>query len=192
VALFRKRPPQGPYKTGNLVPRDGFAQCTQCFGTRSKVTEGATFGRCTNWNGNHHGLRCTWRYVQDGGTWVARRPEYGLESFSGLVELWAGWQLTLPDECMTERHPDGSWRAWDDTHTIDVRIVRVRTRRGGVRQDARTMLGREPNTTGAGWVGLVEDGCDSDDQGPVFRLVMTCAAENTSLTCRVFYRDALP
>jgi hypothetical protein len=190
VGFFERRPPPGPYKTGEAVPRDGTVQCTQYFGTRSKVTDGTTFGRCSNWNSDNHGMRCTWQYVEDGTTGVARRPEYGLERGRGLIKLWAGWQLTLPNECMTERHPDGSWRAWDSGHTIDVRIVRVRRGRGGSQQDARAMLGREPNTTGAGWVGHAEEDCDSDDYGPVYRLVMTSAAQNTSLRCAVSYRDA--
>ena len=69
---------------------------------------------------------------------AARIRHYALvpERVRGAVTLWDGWQLDLPNECMSDRNLDGSWSAWDDAHTVDVQIVSVGGGRDGQPIDA--------------------------------------------------------
>jgi hypothetical protein len=50
------------YKPGEIVPRDGTAECTQYNGTRDHVKAGTRFAPCDH-SGDHHGKDCTWQYV---------------------------------------------------------------------------------------------------------------------------------
>jgi hypothetical protein len=90
---------------------------------------------------------------------------------------------------MAERNPDGSWSAWDESHTVDVQIVTVTATKTGSPMDASTMLGRETNTSGEGWIGHVEELLEPDEQGPAYRLAITAAATNTVMSCWVAYRE---
>jgi len=70
-----------------------------------------------------------------------------------LVELWAGWSLTLPNPCQHTRNTDGSWSAWDTTHVVDLSIIEVGGHQGGGDMSPTEMLapssGREVNLDGA-------------------------------------------
>jgi hypothetical protein len=190
VGVFKKQPLPGTYKTGETVPEDGVVHCTQYLGTRAKVKEGAKFGRCMNWDGRQHGMNCRWRYVDAlEAIWVGRRFGYAPRRVAGEVELWAGWHLTLPSGCVAERHADGSWLAWDMAHVVDVHIARSDGKRTVLGGGVPPMLDREPNTSGPGWVGYTEDRSEADDDGPLHRLEVVAAADNTSMACSVAYRE---
>jgi hypothetical protein len=190
VGVFKKQPLPGTYKTGDTVPHDGVVHCTQYLGTRAKVKQGTKFGRCIYWNVRLHGLNCRWRYVEAlEAIWVGRRVGYAPLRVSGAVELWAGWHLTLPSECVAERHADGSWLAWDLAHVVDVHIVRSDGKRSIPDQGLPIALDRESNTSGPGWVGYTEDRSEADDDGPLHRLELVAAADNTLMACSVAYRE---
>jgi hypothetical protein len=101
------------YRPGDRAPRDGVVKCTQSYNRLARVKAGDEFGRCDAWGGRMHGLECTWRYTENSGIAIHRVEGYWPQRASGWVELQAGWQLTLPNPCMEERHADGSWLAWD-------------------------------------------------------------------------------
>lgn len=105
------------------------------------------------------------------------------------VELWDGWSLALPNDCLCERNADGSWSAWDAARTVDVQIVTVDATTHGWPMTADTMLGRQPNSRGAGWVGHVEELTEADERGEAFRLAIAAAAPNTLMSCWVAYRS---
>ncbi len=111
------------------------------------------------------------------------------ERVSGLVELWDGWRVTVPNDCMAERNADGSWSAWDAAHTIDVHIIATAGRADGSPLSAEEMLGRAAEIAGADWIGFVEERVEDDEQGPAHRLAIAAAAENTLASCWVAYRD---
>jgi hypothetical protein len=110
------------------------------------------------------------------------------ERLGGEVELWDGWSLTLPNDCLAERNRDGSWSAWDVAHTIDVHIVTVTGSADGQDVEATAILGREPNTQGTRWIGHVEELQEADEDGDAYRLAITAAARNTLMSCWVAYR----
>lgn len=112
----------------------------------------------------------------------------GRACFSGVVDVGDGWRLELSNECMVERNPDGSWSAWDAAPTIDVHIITVTATESGNDVEVATMLGREQNTQGSGWIGHVEELSDPDDQGDALRLAITAAAPNTLMSCWVAFR----
>ncbi len=111
------------------------------------------------------------------------------ERVVGEIELWDGWRLVLPNDCMSERNQDGSWSAWDSTHTVDVHIVTVTSTQDGRPLGSATTLGRESNVDGAGWIGHVEQLNEADAQGPAYRLAIKAGAENSCLSCWVAYRN---
>jgi hypothetical protein len=190
MKFFEEQPLPDTYETGDTVPRDGVAQCTQYMGARAKVREGSKFGRCIYWNVRRHGMNCRWRYVEAlEAIWVGRRAGYVPLRVKGVIGLWAGWHLELPSECVAERHADGSWLAWDSLHVIDVHIVSADRNRGAQDQDPATILHREPNTSGSGWVGCTEDRSEFDDDGPLHCLEVIASAHNTVMACSVAYRD---
>lgn len=53
------------YRNGDAVPRDGLVRCTQWYSRQVRVTAGTRFGQCSRWNSNHHGLKCTWQYLDE-------------------------------------------------------------------------------------------------------------------------------
>ena len=111
------------------------------------------------------------------------------DRMGGSVDLWDGWRLVLPNECMAERNDDGSWSAWDASHTIDVHIITVTGTETGLPIDAAAMLGVASNTAGAGWTGLAEELSEPDAEGPAYRFAISAAASNTLMSCWVAYRQ---
>lgn len=107
---------------------------------------------------------------------------------NGPVELGDGWRLSVPNVCLAERNPDGSWSAWDARHAIDVNIL---TASGDDEAsiDPLTMLGAPPNHRAATWVGTIDDVVDTDHEGPAHRLTIAAAAPGTLLSCWISYRD---
>jgi hypothetical protein len=108
----------------------------------------------------------------------------------GRVELWGGWSLSLPNDCMVERNPDGSWSAWDEAHAIDVSIIEVSGSRTGDPLSATDMLGEPASAEGDGWIGVVGTLAEQDENGPVHRLTIAAASTNTLASCWIAYRDA--
>ncbi|MEO5899149.1 MAG: hypothetical protein ABIR68_03325 [Ilumatobacteraceae bacterium] len=115
----------------------------------------------------------------------ARMPE----RVNGVVDLWDGWSLALPNDCMCERNVDGSWSAWDASRTVDVQIVTVVGTAGRESVSAEAMLGREPNARGEGWSGYVEERVEPDVAGTAYRLTIAAAGPDTLLSCWVAYRS---
>ena len=90
---------------------------------------------------------------------------------------------------MAERNADGSWSAWDASHTIDVHILTISGKGDDTTIDAATMLGRDPEVRGAGWVGFVAEHIEPDDHVAAHRFEIAAAADNTLASCWVAYRD---
>lgn len=111
------------------------------------------------------------------------------DRISGSVDLWDGWRLALPNECMAERNADGSWSAWDASHTIDVHIITVAGTETGLPIDAAAMLGGPSNTAGEGWTGAAQELSEPDAEGPAYRFAISAAASNTLMSCWVAYRQ---
>jgi hypothetical protein len=107
----------------------------------------------------------------------------------GRVELWGGWSIELPSECVLERSAEGPWAAWDDKHSIDVQIVEVGGHESGRPMAPEEMLGGPANKTGNGWIGSLEM-VQEDDAGQVAtRYALSAAAQNTWISCWVSYLE---
>ena len=117
-----------------------------------------------------------------------RNSDLGPVRINGVVELWDGWQLAVPNDCLAVRNADGSWSAWDDRHAVDISIVSA-TGRDGSALDAATMLGAAPNHHAGSWLGVVDEIADFDEQGSAYRLTITAAAPSTLLSCWISYRE---
>ena len=111
------------------------------------------------------------------------------ERRSGRVELWGGWSLVLPSECVVERSADGPWAAWDDRHAIDVQILETSGHKSGRPMTADEMLGRDTNITGDGWIGSLEVLQEQSDGRQATRYALKAAAQNTWISCWVSFLD---
>ena len=109
------------------------------------------------------------------------------EARTGRVDLWAGWSLELPTECVVERSPEGPWAAWDAQHSIDVQILEVGGHESGRPMSAEEMLGERSNINGEGWLGSVEMIQEDDAGRVVTRYALKAAAQNTWISCWVSF-----
>jgi hypothetical protein len=72
---------------------------------------------------------------------------------------------------------------------VDVHIVEVGGHVSGQPMAPDAMLGEQANTSGNGWIGVVEWVEDVNERGPIRRLTLTAAATNTLISCWIGYRD---
>jgi hypothetical protein len=110
-------------------------------------------------------------------------------------ELWDGWSLDLPAGFTTQRNPDGSWSAWDQTRVVDVVTLSTAGTADGRAMTSRQMLGPEADTPHEyatspgkteGYADLLRE---RDEGGEVLHLASCVAAPNHLISCHIGFRD---
>ncbi len=104
----------------------------------------------------------------------------------GLVELGAGWRVTLP-AAHYQMNANGSWSAWGTDWAMDMRITEISCAVPGTPAGTPNALdsGWRVAVSGEGWVGHKELLLEFDGRRTLHSLAAQLVAGNTAMSCSV-------